>query len=242
MIVQACLNGARPLDWHPALPTHTESLVAEGISAVSAGAAELHVHPRGPDGRESLAADVIGGAVSALRAEMPGTLVGVSTGAWIEQDADRTLAAIGEWRVLPDYASVNLSEMGAPSVIERLLRIGVGVEAGLASRADAERLLSLGLAARALRILIEIDEQDATAAIATADDILRTLGPSYRPILLHGADATVWMFVRRAAERRFSTRVGLEDGMQLPDGNVATGNGDLVAAACTNYADGTLFG
>ncbi|MBL8789995.1 MAG: hypothetical protein JNM45_05810 [Rhizobiales bacterium] len=52
-----------------------------------------------------------------------------------------------------------------------------------------------------------------------------------RPILLHGFDATVWHFVRRARQYRFSTRVGLEDGAQMPDGSVAGSNPDLVAAA-----------
>ena len=52
-----------------------------------------------------------------------------------------------------------------------------------------------------------------------------------RPVLLHGLDTTVWRFVARAAERRFSTRVGLEDGCLLPDGMVTPGNAALVAAA-----------
>ena len=62
---------------------------------------------------------------AALRRRLPGTLIGVSTGAWIEGDPDRTFRAIGTWRILPDYASVNLSEPPAPAVIERLRSMGV---------------------------------------------------------------------------------------------------------------------
>ena len=47
---------------------------------------------------------------------------------------------IAGWGEPPDHASVNLGEAGAPAVIERPRRRGVGVEAGLASAADAERL------------------------------------------------------------------------------------------------------
>ena len=78
------------------------------MPCVAAGAAELHIHPRGPDGRESLSA--VDATVLAVRRACPGTLIGVSTGAWIENDAERTRKCISMWKELPDYASVNLSE------------------------------------------------------------------------------------------------------------------------------------
>ncbi len=238
MIVQACLNGARLAAYHPALPLAVAAVAADAVACVAAGAAELHLHPRGPDGRESLAPAAMDATVLAVRRACPGTLAGVSTGAWIEGDADRTLACIENWRELPDYASVNLSEPGAPAVMERLWRRGIGVEAGLASAADAERLVALGLGARALRILIEIEAQDEGEALAVAEGIEAVLARAglRRPVLLHGLDATVWRFVARAAERRFSTRVGLEDGCLLPDGAVSPGNAALVAAATGLFA------
>jgi uncharacterized protein (DUF849 family) len=233
MIVQACLNGARPVTYHPALPLNVATIAADAAACVAAGAAELHLHPRRSDGRESLALGVVDATISAVRETCPGTLVGVSTGAWIEGDADRTLACIEGWRELPDYASVNLSEPGAPAVIERLWRRGVAVEAGLASVADAERLVALGLGARALRVLVEVEEQGEAQALAVAGGIEAVLVRAglRRPVLLHGLDTTVWRFVARAAERRFSTRVGLEDGCLLPDGAMAPDNAALVAAA-----------
>ena len=176
--------------------------------------------------------------VLAVRRTCPGTLVGVSTGAWIEGDADRTLARIEGWRELPDHASVNLSEPGAPAVMERLWRRGIGVEAGLASVADAGRLVALGLGLRALRVMVEIEEQNEAEALAVAEAIEAVLAHAglRRPVLLHGLDATVWRFVARAAEHRFSTRVGLEDGRSLPGGATAPGNAALVAAAVELFA------
>jgi len=177
--------------------------------------------------------------VLAVRRICPGTLIGVSTGDWIEGDGDRTLARIGGWRELPDYASVNLAEPGAPAVMDRLWRLGVGVEAGLASIADAERLVALGLAARALRMLIEIGEQDEAEALAVADGVRAVLARagSRRPVLLHGQDATVWRFVEVAARDRLSTRVGLEDGCLMADGTTAAGNAALVAAALGAFVE-----
>ncbi len=56
MIVQACINGARPRDFHPSLPLDAHAMASDAAACVAAGAAELHIHPRGADGRESLSA------------------------------------------------------------------------------------------------------------------------------------------------------------------------------------------
>ena len=237
MIVQACLNGARDVDFHPALPLTVEAMARDGASCVAAGAAELHLHARDPDRRESLGAVAMDATVLALRHACPGTLIGVSTGEWIERDEFRTLASIEAWNELPDYASVNLGEREAPAVMEKLRQRGIGIEAGLASIADAERLTKLNIGKRVLRILIEISEQDSGEAQAVADGIFAVLDRAEvrRPLLLHGFDDTVWQFVTLAADRRWSTRVGLEDGYLLPDGTIASGNAALVAAAVDAY-------
>jgi uncharacterized protein (DUF849 family) len=232
MIVQACLNGARKPGFHPALPLSPDDVVRAGVASVAAGAAELHVHPRGPDGLESLAPEAIEATIRALRARLPGTAVGVSTGAWIERDVARTRALIGAWRTRPDYASVNLAEPDAPAVIGLLLEQGIGVEAGLATRADGERLAGLGVAPRMLRLLVEIRQPAMEAAMAEADALLEIVGGMGRPILLHAFDDQMWPFIARAAADGYSTRVGLEDGAQLPDGTPAPDNAALVAAAC----------
>ncbi|TPM34439.1 3-keto-5-aminohexanoate cleavage protein [Mesorhizobium sp. B2-3-5] len=238
MIVQACINGARPRDFHPALPLTARAMASDAAACVAAGAAELHIHPRGGDGRESLAA--VDATVLAVRGACPGTLIGVSTGAWIENDVARTREAIAGWRELPDYASVNLSEADAPAVMELLRQRGVGIEAGLATTIDAERFVALAGHSRVLRILIEIDMQDLAAALAEAHAIAAVLERAEvrRPILLHGADATVWPFVELARRKRWSTRVGLEDGKTLADGSVAKDNAEIVAAAVAMFRGG----
>jgi len=234
MIVQACINGARPAEYHPRLPLTVEDMAADARACISAGAAELHIHPR-LNGREALAA--IDETIPLIRAACPGSLIGVSTGAWIENDIQRTRDLIRQWRELPDYASVNLSEADAPDIITLLGEIGVGVEAGLATVADAERFVSLSDARPAFRILIEIDEQDWDTGLTIAEGIEAVLlrAGIRRPILLHGFDVTVWPFVDLAANRRWSTRVGLEDGKHLPDGSEARGNAALVSMAISKF-------
>jgi uncharacterized protein (DUF849 family) len=120
MIVQACLNGGHPPSYHPDIPVTIPALVEDGLRVINAGASELHLHVRGEDGLESLAPKNVDATITALKTALPGTLIGISTGAWIEKDDDRSLGYVGQWSVLPDYASVNLSERNAPAVIERL--------------------------------------------------------------------------------------------------------------------------
>lgn len=238
MIIQACLNGARPADFHLRLPVTPAAILADGVAAVDAGAHELHVHVRDEHGVETLAASAVDVVVGGLRSCLPGTFIGISTGAWIEDDDVRRLALIDGWRELPDYASVNLSKRDAPAVIERLVRRGVGVEAGLATISDTEGFLCLGLAALSLRILIEIEEPDPATGHAVADRMLALLAEAgaRKPVLIHGLDGTIWSFVERAAREKLSTRVGLEDGAMLPDGSVAESNEALVAAAAAIMA------
>lgn len=235
MIIQACLNGSRSADFHPVLPMTTDKMVADALRCIDAGAAEIHVHPRNDVGLESLSA--VDEVIAAMRKASPGTLVGVSTGAWIEDNPARTRDCIQRWKTPPDYASVNLSETDAPTIMALLGSQGVGVEVGLASAEDARRFVSMPEARRAFRILIEVEEQQTDVAENIAGEVIGILAAAgiARPILLHGFDATVWHFIRRAAAARFSTRVGLEDGRLAPDGAVVEDNAELVRAAMSIF-------
>jgi uncharacterized protein (DUF849 family) len=96
-----------------------------------------------------------------------------------------------------------MSEADAPAVMALLTRCGIGIEAGLASTADAERFLRLPNHDRVFRILIEIGEQELGKAQGVADGIAAVLDGAglRRPMLLHGVDATVWPFVAIACQR-----------------------------------------
>jgi uncharacterized protein (DUF849 family) len=232
VIVQACLNGGRDRTFHPALPTTLDAIVADAVASVQAGAAELHVHVRDETGRETLRPDVVDRTITALRRGCPGTLIGISTGEWIEKDDARRRQYIGTWSVLPDYASVNLVERDCVAVIAVLRERGIGVEAGLWTAADAERCLALDLARPALRYLLEVNQQGEREAFdeLTALEAVLVRAPA-KPVLLHGLDATVWPMLDAAFARRYSTRIGFEDGKTLPDGSVAPSNAALVGAA-----------
>lgn len=235
MLLQAAINGARALTEHPALPLRPDQLAADAKACVAAGAAAVHFHVRDEDGRESLAAPAVSRAVTAVRAGCRRTPVGISTGAWIEPDPDRRLALVRRWQALPDFASVNFHEPGAAEIAEELLELGVGVEAGLAGVAAAESLLRSGLEDRCLRVLLEPQEAELPAALETVAAMERTLGGTGTvdrpPRLLHGVDATAWPLLEESARRGYDLRIGLEDTLRLPGGEIAKDNVELIGAA-----------
>jgi uncharacterized protein (DUF849 family) len=233
LIIQACLNGARPASYHVDLPQAAADVVRDVRECLRTGANEFHIHVYGEVDRESLDPADVDEVIGAVRAVAPGTLIGISTGDWIENDDQRRLACIAAWNMLPDHASVNLSEPGAPEVIRALHERGIGIEAGLSGPADAEQLIASGLAPLVLRMLVEVDAPTVNLAMTQADETIRALArlPSPKPILLHGFDDTTWPFVERAFRSGYSVRIGLEDTNLLPDGSVAESNAELVRAA-----------
>ena len=171
--------------------------------------------------------------MAAIRSAVPGTPVGVSTGAWILPDLKLRHAAIAKWTQLPDFASVNMKEEGAIEVTEWLLSRGVGVEAGLSNLHGTEIFVASGLPERCLRVLLEPMEPDMQAALRTVETIesVLTTGRVTLPILLHGLNATAWPFIEEAAKRGYDTRIGFEDVLVLPNGERAASNAALVNEA-----------
>jgi uncharacterized protein (DUF849 family) len=142
--LQAALNGDRTKAEHVATPVSVEELARDAAACVAAGARAIHLHPRDSEGRQTLEAGVVDEVVKKVRGAC-GVPVGTTTSAEIEPDPERRLGLVRAWRE-PDYASVNLSEPGALELMEALVGIGVGIEAGVWTVEDAEgsRLPGLG--------------------------------------------------------------------------------------------------
>jgi uncharacterized protein (DUF849 family) len=229
-MLKAALNGDRPPGSHPRLPLTAAALAADAASCAGAGASAVHIHPRDGDGRESLAAEVIDETVRAVRSAA-GVAVGVSTGAWIEPDPGRRAEAVAAWRE-PDMASVNLSEAGAADVMAALWEAGIGIEAGIWSLDDVERLADSGFATRLVRVLVEIrhPSPDPAANALAIDQALDRLRADV-PRLHHGEEEATWPVLRQAVSLGHDIRIGLEDTLLLPDGSRARSNADLVTAA-----------
>jgi uncharacterized protein (DUF849 family) len=231
MLLQATLNGGLTKADHSAVPVTVEELAADAAECVAAGARAFHVHPRDQSGAESLEARVVDRVVTAVR-EPHGMPVGVTTGEWIQPDLPHRLRLIRQW-TQPDYTSVNLSEPGAVEVMQALLETGIGIEAGVCTVEDAERLAGCGLSGRVTRVMIEpveVSKDDAVPLVAAIHDVLDR-ADVMAPRLQHGDGTATWILIEDAIRRGIDTRVGFEDTFLLPDGQPTASNADLVRTA-----------
>jgi uncharacterized protein (DUF849 family) len=223
--MKACLNGSRTRTEHPAVPSTPAELAADAIAVRQAGAFAVHVHARDSSGEQTLSARACDAAVTAIRAAVPRLPVGLSTAEAIDPDPFARAAAVRAWRRPPDFISVNLSELGWQGIMRAAVHAGIGIEAGLATQADAQEFARSPFVHQVVRALVEVDggAEDAHA--------IAELIPAGIPQLWHGYDERTWEVLAAAAAAGVDTRVGLEDVLVLPDGRPAAGNAQLVAAA-----------
>jgi uncharacterized protein (DUF849 family) len=135
--------------------------------------------------------------------------------------------------VLLDFASVNFHEDGAEDIARLLFDRGVGIELGLSTAWTAARAIVEGWGKRCLRILLEPEEEEMSSALATVQAIERVLDRAVisAPRLLHGSNAAAWDLLVESAKRGYQCRIGLEDTLQLPTGEPAASNAQMVSAA-----------
>lgn len=225
----AALNGDRE---HPAAPRTPSRLAVEARAAVAAGAVSVHLHPYDDRGRQTLAAEPCAAALRAVRAACPGVPISLSTSAAIEPDPARRQALVAAWTEWPELVTANQGEAGIRELCELLLARGVGIEAGLLALDDAHAFVAAGIASRCVRVLLEPLDADPDAAVARAVAMERALDQGRVSIerIYHGDGIASWAVNRYGVSRGCGIRTGLEDTPALPDGRLATGNGELLAA------------
>jgi uncharacterized protein (DUF849 family) len=235
VLIQAALNGGTTRAGHAAVPLSPAELAAEAQAAQLAGAGAFHLHPRDHTGDQTLEPAHVLAAVAAVRSAT-GLPVGVTTGIWtVNGDVRRRLDLVAGWAGdgCPDYASINMNEPGIEELADLLTNLGIGIEAGVWTPGDARVLGVSGFRDQILWVLMEPEDRVPAAAVATAAATaaeLASLGITARQVR-HGYDHATWPVLRAAVADGQDIRVGLEDTTVLPDGSVAAGNGDLVAAA-----------
>jgi uncharacterized protein (DUF849 family) len=232
-LLQACLNGARSAQEHPAVPIGADALAADAARAWTSGAHGVHVHPRDPDGAETLAPGACAEAVAAIRAAAPHIEVSLSTREGIDPDVERRVRCVHHWTTVPEVASLNFGEPGYEELGLALAHRGIGIEAGLASVADVGRLVGSRLLRHCRRVLVEVPDEDPRAAVATAAAIDEALDDALvaLPRLHHGEGRATWAVVVAASRSGHSIRIGLEDTLVLPDGRPVAHNEAMVRAA-----------
>ena len=155
----------------------------------------MHVRPRDGAGQQTLSVRACDAAVAAIRAAAPGLPVGLSTAQAIDPDPFARAAAVRAWRQPPDFISVNLSELGWQGIMRAAVHAGIGIEAGLATRADAEEFSPHPFVHQVVRALVEVDggAEDARA--------IAELIPAGVPQLWHGYGERTWEVLAAAPGR-----------------------------------------
>ncbi len=111
-------------------------------------------------------------------------------------------------------------------MMETLLEIEVGIEAGVWTIEDADHLGASGLGGQVMRILVEPGKMQVGESVADAlklvEDIHRTLDRYglTAPRLQHGDGKVTWVILTAAVRCGLDTRIGLEDTPYEPDGAV----------------------
>jgi uncharacterized protein (DUF849 family) len=220
-VLQACLNGSRTAEEHPALPLTPERLAEDAADVAALGVTSVHIHPRDIVGAPTLVGPEVATTIATVRAAVPGIEISVSTDV-----PGSSTALIGSWAPLaagrPDIASVHVGRPGWRDLAQALHQVNVPVELVVDSAVEPGELPP-GTA----RIIV-------TATDETAEELLRLVEPLGLPILLHGRDSSAWTVFTYAATHEHHVRMGLEDTLHLPDGRTAKNNAELIAMARRN--------
>ncbi|NGY57817.1 3-keto-5-aminohexanoate cleavage protein [Lentzea sp. NEAU-D13] len=219
-MLQACLNGSRTAEEHPALPLSPERLAEDAADVAALGVTSVHLHPRDVIGALTLAGPEIATTIATVRAAVPGIEISVS--AHVSGNA----SMIASWAPLaagrPDIASVHVGQPGWRVLAQALHQVNVGVELVVRDLADLGELPP-----GTSRITV-------TATRQTAETLLQRVEPLGLPILLHGKDDEAWPVFGYAATLEHHVRMGLEDTLLMPDGRQARNNAELIAMARRN--------
>ncbi len=232
-MIKIALNGARPKNECEFIPNTPAEIKKEVLKLFHLGFLIFHIHIYDNSGRESLAMKDVKEVVGSLREISPDIQLGISTGDWIEPDFSKRINYIRNWRVIPDFASVNIVEENSIEVAEELIKREIKVEAGLTDTESAEKFVKSGIVNECVRILIEPQEQSINDALSTVEKIEAILDQYKINLnrLLHGFDETAWGLIKEAFKRGYDTRIGLEDTIFLPSGKKASSNLELTEEA-----------
>lgn len=239
-MLQVTPNGPFGKDAHPDMPVSMDELLDDLRGCFEAGARGVHLHPRDRAGAETLDPSAVNDTCRRVReaAEEMGLAIeiGLTTGAWIAPDLATRLSMIREWEGV-DCATVNLCEDGFEHVMSTMLEHGIGIDVGLWSPVELDRLSQSGMLPHAQRVSIELApgepyflQGEPLRLAQQVNDALDEAG-STCPRLTHGEKNWTWPLVEDAFRRGHDTRVGFEDSLLLPNGDLAHDNAELVSAA-----------
>jgi uncharacterized protein (DUF849 family) len=259
VIISCSISGAiANRDQCPAIPYTPEEYAAEARRAVDEGASQIHIHARTPDGVPSYEVADFRAITDAILAEVDDVIINYSTGA-IGVAVEKRIEYLRELR--PDVAALNMSSMNYAkysrrrkdfvfkavfensfdTIIEFLTamrELGIKPEhecfdAGHVANLDP--LLDMGLLSEPLQISLVIGVNGGIRPNARNVGVMADQIPGgaegRNQWQVIGISRDQWRLVGAALALGGNVRAGLEDNLYLPNGAMATSNGELIAKA-----------
>jgi 3-keto-5-aminohexanoate cleavage enzyme len=239
----------------PAIPYTPQEYGAEARRIVDEGGVMIHIHARKPDGTPSYEVEDFRAITDAIRAEVGDrVIINYSTGT-IGVPVEKRVAYLRE--CLPEVAALNMGSMNYAKysrsrkqfvfnmvfqnpfeeIIELLTAMN---ELGIKPEHECFDVGHVG----SLEPLIDMGVLKTPLHVDCVMGVVGGIPPSARnlaamvdniPAGSHwgviGISRDQWMLVAASLTLGGSIRVGLEDNLYLPDGRMASSNGELIAKA-----------
>ncbi len=242
----------------PAIPYTPEEYDAEARRIVDEGGVHIHIHARKPDGTPSYEVEDFQAITDAIRAEVgDAAIINYSTGT-IGVPVEKRIAYLRACR--PEVAALNMGSMNYAKysrsrkqfvfnmvfanpfdeiieLLEAMNELGIKPEHecfDVGHVGSLEPLIDMGV----LRTPLHVDcvmgvvggiPPTARNLAAMVENIPGGRDSHHWGVI--GISRDQWMLVAAALTLGGSIRVGLEDNLYLPDGQMASSNGELIAKA-----------
>ena len=240
----------------PAIPYTPEDYAAETRRARDAGASVVHLHARYPDGTPSYRVEEYRSITEAILAEVPDIIINYSTGA-VHIPKEERIAHISQLR--PEIGALNMGSMTYAKYsekrkqmifdfcfenrfetimyfLENMVRVSVKPECECFDTghvANSYPLIDMGLLTPPVQYSLILGVLGGAPADPRTLEHMASLLPESSTWEVIGISRDQWMLVSAAVALGGNVRVGLEDNFYLPDGQMASSNGDLVETAAT---------
>ncbi len=239
----------------PAIPYTPEEYAAEARRIVDEGGTHIHIHARSPDGAPSYEVEDFGAISDAIRAEV-GTdaIINFSTGTIGVQVAKR-VAYLEACR--PEVAALNMGSMNYAKyssrrrdfvfkavfensideiieILGHLNRLGIKPEHECFDTGHVSTLgplIDMGILTGRPHVDFVMGVVGGVAATARNLAAMADNVPEGSHWGVIGISRQQWLVVAAALTLGGSVRVGLEDNLYLPSGEMARSNGELIAKA-----------
>ena len=238
----------------PAIPYTPEEYGQEARRAAEEGAAMIHIHARKADGSPSFEVEDYAAITAAIREAAPEVIINFSTGA-VGIPVQKRVEYLRACR--PEVAALNMGSMNYAkysrrrrafvfemvfsnpfaeiiALLEAMAELGIKPEHecfDIGHVASIPPLQDLGLVGSRPHVNCILGVLGGIPASARNLEAMVDNLPAGAHWSLIAISRAQWLMVAAALALGGSVRVGLEDNLYLPDGEMARSNGDLIAQA-----------